>query len=216
MNVLGNGLYDAEHYEDALSVDEARLSLMRRLGASADNMLITQGNLACTYEKAGRDEQALSLRLEVYSGRLKLSGNEARSTIIAANNLATTLCDLHRFKEAKSVLRKIIPVTRRVHGEGDRLTLKTRWSYAEAFYKDDAATLDNLREAVTTLEDLERIARRVFGGTHPLTVDLGNSLQDARAALASREMTAAGRGTTRAGDVRALREAVAAMSTTSD
>ena len=78
-------------------------------------------------------------------------------------------------------------MTRRVHGEGDRLTLKTRWSYAEAFYKDDAATLDNLREAVTTLEDLERIARRVFGGTHPLTTGIEGELQDARAALRARE-----------------------------
>ena len=30
-----------------------------------------------------------------------------------------------------------------------------------ALYQDDGATLDDLREAVTTLEDTERIARRV-------------------------------------------------------
>ena len=34
MNVLGNGLSDAGHYEDALSVQEAELSMMRRVGAS--------------------------------------------------------------------------------------------------------------------------------------------------------------------------------------
>ena len=33
-----------------------------------------------------------------------------------------------------------------------------------ALYQDPRATLDDLREAVTTLEDTERIARRVFGG----------------------------------------------------
>jgi len=42
-------------------------------------------------------------------------------------------------------------------------------------------------EAVTTLEDAGRIARRVFGGAHPLTVDIEGELRDARAALRARE-----------------------------
>ena len=41
------------------------------------------------------------------------------------------------------------------------------WTYAETLYRDDCATLEDLREAVTTLEDTERIARRVLGGSHP-------------------------------------------------
>ena len=52
---------------------------------------------------------------------------------------------------------------------------------------DDDATLDDLREAVTTLEDVGRIARRVFGGAHPLTMDIEENLR--RAALAAREGT---------------------------
>ena len=48
---------------------------------------------------------------------------------------------------------------------------------------DPAATLDDLRLAVTTLEDLERIARRVLGATHPLASGIEKSLQDARVAL---------------------------------
>ena len=56
-------------------------------------------------------------------------------------------------------------------------------------YIDDSATLDDLREAVTALEDLERTARRVFGGQHPLTMGLENNLRGACAALAARETT---------------------------
>ena len=62
-----------------------------------------------------------------------------------------------------------------------------RWSYAEALFTDDGATLDDLREAVTTLEDAGRIARRVFGGAHPITTGNERSLQNARAALRARE-----------------------------
>ena len=62
-----------------------------------------------------------------------------------------------------------------------------RWSYARALFMDDAATLGDLREAVTTLEDAERIARRVLGGAHPVTEWLRRSLRNARAALRARE-----------------------------
>jgi hypothetical protein len=53
--------------------------------------------------------------------------------------------------------------------------------------RDPGAALDDLREAVTTLEDAERIARRVFGSEHPLTEDIERGLRLARAALRFRE-----------------------------
>ena len=84
----------------------------------------------------------------------------------------------------------MIPAARRVLGEDDRLTLKMRMNYAEALYKDDAATLDDLREAVTTLEDTARIARRVLGGVHPLTGGIESALERSREALHSSEGTA--------------------------
>ena len=67
------------------------------------------------------------------------------------------------------------------------LTLTMRWIYAEALYKDPGATLDDLREAVTTLEDAKRIARRVLGSAHPTTAGIEKSLREARAALRARE-----------------------------
>ena len=80
-----------------------------------------------------------------------------------------------------------MPVTRRILGDGHILTLKMRKVYAKALYFDDAATLDDLREAVTTLEDTERIARRVFGGEHPTTTGIEDELRKSRAALRARE-----------------------------
>ena len=47
--------------------------------------------------------------------------------------------------------------------------------------------VDDLREAVTTLEDTERTARRVLGGAHPLVVDIGDEYRDAQAAFCARE-----------------------------
>ena len=64
-----------------------------------------------------------------------------------------------------------------------RSATQMRLNYAEALYADDDATLDDLRKAVTTLEDAGRTARRVFGSTHPLTEGIEDELQKSRAAL---------------------------------
>ena len=59
--------------------------------------------------------------------------------------------------------------------------------YAHTLYFDANATLDDRSEAVTTLEEIERTARRVLGGAHPLTTDFERDLQKARAAFGARE-----------------------------
>ena len=57
------------------------------------------------------------------------------------------------------------------------------WTYAETLYRDDCATLEDLREAVTTLEEVERPTQRVFGISHPLVTAIEYHLRLARAAL---------------------------------
>ena len=104
-----------------------------------------------------------------------------------ANNYAWALNRLERFEEAKALLRKKIPVARRVCGESHDLALRIGWTCAYALCRDPSATLDDLREAVTALEELERTARRVLGGAHPTTGGIEAALQQARAALAARE-----------------------------
>ena len=58
---------------------------------------------------------------------------------------------------------------------------------AQSLYKDDGSTLDDLCEAVATLEETARIARRVLGGAHPSTTVIEASLQNSRATLRARE-----------------------------
>ena len=127
------------------------------------------------------------MRREIYSGRLKLHGQEDSETLLAGFNYAVSLRDLRRLEEAKSLFRKMLPVARRVLGETNILTLRTRWLYANTLYMDASATLDDVREAVETLENTEWTARRVLGGAHPIAEVIEQSLRRARAALAARE-----------------------------
>ena len=73
-------------------------------------------------------------------------------------------------------------------------------------YRDTGASLDDLREAVTTLEETEPLARRVLGGVHPFAAGIEKYLRESRAALRARE----------SGDVESIRELVAAMAASRD
>ncbi len=120
---------------------------------------------------------------------MKLNGEEHYDTIREAFNYTTSLVSLKRYAEAKSLSQKMISVARRVLGEDHGLTLKLRWNYAAALLNDTSATLDDLREAVTTLEDAERTARRVLGGAHPMVGKIERNLRESRSVLRARETT---------------------------
>ena len=74
-------------------------------------------------------------------------------------------------------------MARRVLGEPNILTLEMRQIYARALCENPAATLDDLREAVNTLEDAGRTARQVLGGAHPLTEGIEGDLRRSSRAI---------------------------------
>ena len=112
---------------------------------------------------------------------------ESEATLQVANNYADLLKNLNRFEEAKALWRETIPVARRVLGDNREDTIRMRWNYAKALCIDEDVTFEDLREAVATLEEVERLARRVFGGAHPFTPCIEHRLREARAALRARE-----------------------------
>ena len=187
MNELGNGLLETGQNEDALSVKEAELAMKRRLGASEDSILSVQGNLAGAYLQLGRKEQASRMLRDVYSGYLRLYGTDHRDTLREAYNYANTLNGLQRFAEAKALMRRTMPVARRVLGENDNLTLMMRCIYASALYRAEKATLDDVREAVAMFDELARTTRRKLGEAHPLAVMVAQDLQNVQGKLRKHE-----------------------------
>ena len=92
----------------------------KRLAASAEDAL--------WLKRANHIEDALRLERDVYFGFLKLLGEEHRDTFSAANNYADSLFRLQRFEEAKTLLRKAVPMVRRLLGNDNYLTLVMRWN----------------------------------------------------------------------------------------
>ena len=76
------------------------------------------------------------------------------------------------------------------------------------FCDDPSATLDDIREAVTTLEEIERTARRVLGCSHPETAEIEGALRSVRRVLRIHEEHAE--------EVRAAGEAEATEATAQD
>ena len=114
------------------------------------------------------------------------------AAVTAASNNAALLQELERFEEARSLLCRTMPVARRVLGKSHEVAIKMLWTYAEMLYEDDHAMLDDLREAVNTLEDSMRGARRIYGSAHPFTKGCEYHLRKSRAALAARETPSPG------------------------
>jgi hypothetical protein len=203
MKQLGNGLGAAGHHEDALSVRETELSTLLRLGVDEEVIFAVKQNLAGTYKSLGRLDDCLRTQQDAYSGLLKLYGEDDMFTLGAANNYASILGQLERFEEAKSLMKKTMPVARRVLGDHNSMMLRMRWSYARALCEDVSSTSEDLREAVTTLEDAAPTARRVLGGAHPITGGIEECLRGARATLHAHET----------GDVSLLREGIERVAT---
>ena len=99
---------------------------------------------------------------------------------------------LERYQEAKALLRPYQSVARRILGDSNEITLTMRQTYARALFTDLNGTFADIREAVVTLEDAHRTARRVFGGAHPTVVQMEQNLRLMREAIRARATAVAG------------------------
>ena len=128
------------------------------------------------------------MRREVFARKVEIYGKEHRETLDGAERLVCSLNYADRYDEVQSILRKTIPVARRVLGDDNLTTLRLRYaSVASTCNQSDVVALDDLREALRTLEETAPIARRILGGAHPLVADFERALKAVRANLSARE-----------------------------
>ena len=170
-------------------MQEAELSILRRLGEPVlETKLVAQNNLAGTYYKLGRLEQALSLRRDIYSGHLRHRdlGPLHHNTLGAALNLSTSLVDAGNYAEARAFMRDQMELVRRALGTDHPYTLDFQWGYSRAFTLDKDVSAEQLAEVATTLEKTLEISQRVCGREHPRTCSIRGELTFAREEIAQR------------------------------
>ena len=84
--------------------------------------------------------------------------------------------------------------------DGKASLLQIRTLHARTLFEDENASLDNLRQAVELLEDIDSISSRVFGARHPDTAANRSMLSSAREKLAQAEAPVARRTRSKAGE----------------
>ena len=131
--------------------------------------------------------RGLQRRLSMRSAHreTQVAQEAVRESRVCRHNYALSLIILGRFEEARSLLLKTLPLARRVYGENHETTIRLRGYYAVTliYYRGDNPMLDDIREAVTMLEDAVFRARRLLGGAHPVTAHHEGALQKARTIL---------------------------------
>ena len=107
-------------------------------------------------------------------------------TIDVVQNLVNALGKSRQYAEAKALLREQIPNMRQL-GPDHTSTISLRLLLAMCLDEDNNATRGDIEESVTILEDVDRRARRVLGGNHPLAAQVHGALERARRNLANRD-----------------------------
>ena len=141
---------------------------------------------------AGDREDELRARREAYKKTLEWNEVEfadeevvVRGSLLAISLLRDDERTDSRVREARVLLRKVAPLSRRAFGPDDDITLESRKLYAKSLYLADAASRDDVAKATTILEDLARTARRRASCEN--TEEIHATLEEAREKLASLE-----------------------------
>ena len=93
MTLRGNGLSESMHHEDALSVYEAELSVLQRIGGSEAHILAALCNLAGTYHSLKQHDTSRAMFRAAYDNAIAELGPDHALSINSALNLLSILVD---------------------------------------------------------------------------------------------------------------------------
>ena len=181
MNLLWNGLQNAQKYEDALEVVKADLSIQERNGVPRHVYLATLGNMAQVLDELRRPDEAIRIYEDIYAQKLSLYESSDIEVIITANNFGIALRHAGRGDEQKRLMDSTIPNARKSLGDDHELTLSCRQNYAAAvLYAEGNVSRSDFLQATKILEDVQKRCRRVLGPKHRVTLAVQKDLNYAR------------------------------------
>ena len=140
-------------------------------GAEHPDTLTSMDNLALTYWRLGRIEEAVDLQEEVLEKRRQILGVEHADTLTSMNNLSITYRDQGKTAEAVDLQEEVLEKRRQILGVEHPDTL-TSMSNLSLTYRDQGKTA----EAVDLQEEVLEKHRQILGVEHPDTLTLMSNL----------------------------------------
>jgi len=147
--------------------------------------LIVKGNLAVLLHATGRTLEAEEINLQALGDKIRLHGQEHRSTLATKSNLAALYMDTGRPEEAESYYREVLAGKVALFGESSEKVLKTKGELAKLLFEsaDDIygsisedLTTKRLVEAEEMLKEVVEKTTELFGANHRRTLDVKDEL----------------------------------------
>ena len=171
--------------EEVVQLHEQMPKAEDRIFGSSDedaNSLESSSNLADSYLKLGRYEEAMQLFQQILEARRQLLGDEHPDTLKAMNNLAKSITKLGSNQETLQLNQQTLEVQKRVLGYKHPDTLQSNSGLAVSY-----SILGRYQEALQALELHQQalgIQKSILGDEHPDTLQSMNSLVDPTPTLA--------------------------------
>jgi tetratricopeptide (TPR) repeat protein len=161
-------------YADGEVMQEASLEIRRSvLGQGHLDVLSSMNNLAMTYSKRGRWEEADKLQVEVIKKRKEVLGEGHPDTLRSIKNLAVTYSQQGRWEEAEKLQVEVLEKSKEVLGEGHPSTLTSMNNLAVTSWRRG-----KWGEAEKLQVEVMESRKEVFGEGHPSTLTSMNNLAE--------------------------------------
>ena len=157
--------------DEALTLQHGVEIIQSLMGSAHSDVLALQNNLATTYEKAGRLNEAITLFEQVLSDRIRILGDKHPDTLASRNNLAYAYQSIGCFTEAISQLQQVLADSTGLLGEDHPQTLTARNNLAYAYVSAGNSTI-----ATPIFEQILADSIRTLGEDHPHTLTSRNNL----------------------------------------
>ncbi|WP_393099837.1 FxSxx-COOH system tetratricopeptide repeat protein [Streptomyces sp. LN325] len=167
MSLLDAGLNAAAtSYWISLASDSERI-----LGPDHPDTLSARANLATSYVKAGRFNDAIALEERVVADfeRIRFPGHP--DTLTARNNLAISYAQAGRINDAITLGEQVVAGFERTLGRDHPDTVSARGNLASAYQEDE-----RINDAITLEEQVVADRERILGPDHPNTLTARHNL----------------------------------------
>ena len=157
--------------DEALTLQHGVETIQSLMGSAHSDVLALQNNLATTYEKAGRLNEAITLFEQVLSNRIRILGDKHPDTLASRNNLAGAYLAANRPEESIALYEQVLTDRIGILSDDHPDTLASRNNLAYAYQSIGCFT-----EAISQLQQVLADSTGLLGEDHPQTLTARNNL----------------------------------------
>ena len=157
--------------DEALTLQHGVEIIQSLMGSAHSDVLALQNNLATTYEKAGRLNEAITLFEQVLSDRIRILGDKHPDTLASRNNLAGAYLAANRPEESIALYEQVLTDRIGILSDDHPDTLASRNNLAYAYQSIGCFT-----EAISQLQQVLADSTGLLGEDHPQTLTAHNNL----------------------------------------